>query len=712
MRDSPADGVCGRIAHDDLQSAIRLREGIMSSTLTAVVFLAFTFGIQEESSAPPAGLVLAQAAPKGDVADPVTPAKPAKLTDAERVAHLKRAIDAAKKELEKLKQNEGNPESEYRKAESKFQMLDVQWSEQAKKIQALKAMNKVKEAEELQEEHQPLKRQWEIAKERFGLLFQERKTLREKTTALQTKLKQDQNALDQLTGDAGPRDKPPANPELKKDTPKVTPNPLPGPGPVPGDPKGDKTSKGAPVAPAPMAEPKSDAGAKQDEKKPPSKELVLAKEEAKAREAAASEAKDLAKNIAERVDALRKNINLEQNLLGTARKKAVQAKSSMALLDEEFVKCMMTDPNRLPELTEQKAEAADRLATAMAAIATSQDRLNELRIELTNLQHDEIAALRDSEQKRREADVAHEKVDHLQNPFTLHNVLQWIVNHGPKILAILLGAIGLHFLVRLSSRRLAQMAARGSSRGTEQDCENRSLTLTSVVRSAAFLTILTGTLFMILDEVGIPVMPLLGGAAVLGLAVAFGAQNLIRDYFSGFMVLMEDQYGINDVVRIGDVAGVVEKITLRMTVIRDLEGIVHFIPHGTISHVSNLTHGWSRALFSICIAYKEDPRRVMQVLLDLALEMRHDPVFGSHILEDPEMLGVDNFNDSSIEIKFFLKTKPLQQWPVRRELLVRIKRRFDELGIEIPFPHRTIYHHHDRVEDHTASRGKDAGLAA
>jgi small conductance mechanosensitive channel len=187
----------------------------------------------------------------------------------------------------------------------------------------------------------------------------------------------------------------------------------------------------------------------------------------------------------------------------------------------------------------------------------------------------------------------------------------------------------------------------------------------------------------------------MGGAAVLGLAVAFGAQNLIKDYFSGFMVLLEDQYGINDVVRIGSISGMVEHISLRTTVLRDLEGIVHFIPHGTISTVSNLTHGWSRALFDVDIAYSEDIDRVMEVLLDLGRELRRDPIFGPLILDDPEMLGVDELANSSVIVKFFLKTRPLQQWTVKREMLRRIKNRFDQLGIEIPYPHQTVHHRYE-----------------
>jgi small conductance mechanosensitive channel len=197
---------------------------------------------------------------------------------------------------------------------------------------------------------------------------------------------------------------------------------------------------------------------------------------------------------------------------------------------------------------------------------------------------------------------------------------------------------------------------------------------------------------MILTEVGVNIIPLMGGAAVLGLAVAFGAQNLIRDYFYGFMILMENQYTINDVVKLGDVSGQVERITLRVTVLRGLDGTVHFVPNGEITRVSNLTHEWSRALFDIPVAYKEDVDQVMSELIELAKELRRDPEYRGLILEMPEMLGVDEFSDSAIVIKFLVKTRPLKQWTVKRELLRRIKKRFDELGIEIPFPQRTIYH--------------------
>jgi small conductance mechanosensitive channel len=236
------------------------------------------------------------------------------------------------------------------------------------------------------------------------------------------------------------------------------------------------------------------------------------------------------------------------------------------------------------------------------------------------------------------------------------------------------------------------VAGRGT-RGTLHERQNRALTLVGVFRNLASIAVVVVGLLMALDAVDIPIAPLMGGAAVVGLAVAFGAQNLVRDYFAGFMVLLEDQYGVNDVVKIGNISGAVEQITLRVTTLRDLEGIVHFIPHGSITTVSNMTHGWSRALLDIGVAYKEDTDRVMQVMLEVARELRQDPEFGPLVLDDPEMLGVDNFGDSAVLIKMCVKTQPLKRWAVKRELLRRIKHRFDELEIEIPFPHRTLFLH-------------------
>ena len=247
--------------------------------------------------------------------------------------------------------------------------------------------------------------------------------------------------------------------------------------------------------------------------------------------------------------------------------------------------------------------------------------------------------------------------------------------------------------------RIVALISKRTERGSPVEREKRAKTLADVFHNTIRIIIVAVGLLMVLDVFKIPIGPLLGGAAVIGLAVAFGAQNLIRDYFTGFIILLENQYGINDVVKIAGIGGLVERITLRVTVLRDLEGVAHFVPNGQITTVSNMTHGWARALFDIGVAYKEDVDHVMKVLMDLAKEARSDPDLGPLILDDPEMLGVDSFDDSAVVIRFFIKAKPLQQWKVKRAMLRRIKNKFDELGIEIPFPHRTVYHRTEDAED-------------
>jgi small conductance mechanosensitive channel len=319
---------------------------------------------------------------------------------------------------------------------------------------------------------------------------------------------------------------------------------------------------------------------------------------------------------------------------------------------------------------------------------------------LAAVQQEMVDTARVASEKRAAAEVAQQAVREMQNPFTLRNITQWLLDHGPKLAAILLGTLAIYLAIKLVGRQLAGIMARAGRRGTAHERENRAVTLMSVFRNVALITVVAGGALMGLEEVGIPIVPLMGGAAVIGLAVAFGAQNLVRDYFGGFMILLEDQYGIGDVVKIGDTAGAVEQITLRVTVLRDVEGTVHFIPHGSITMVSNMTHTWSRALLEIGVAYKEDTDRVMDVMLDVARELRKDADFGPLMLDEPEMMGVDNFGDSAVTIKMCVKTHPLKRWHVKRELLRRLKHRFDEAGIDIPFPHRTVFVHQAADAEH------------
>jgi small-conductance mechanosensitive channel len=221
--------------------------------------------------------------------------------------------------------------------------------------------------------------------------------------------------------------------------------------------------------------------------------------------------------------------------------------------------------------------------------------------------------------------------------------------------------------------------------------EQRNRTLASVLHSVLVVVIVIMTLLTVLDVFRVPIRPFLATIGILGLAISFGAQSLVKDIINGVFLLVEGQYGVGDVIRVGDTAGMVEKITIRSTTLRDVQGVVHAIPNGEITKVSNLTKGWSRAVLEIGVAYKEDIDRVMDVLRDIGVGMYADSEWSGVLLEEPTVPGVEQFADSGVIVRMMAKTLPLKQWDVARELRRRIKRRFDDEGIEIPFPHVTFY---------------------
>jgi small conductance mechanosensitive channel len=196
---------------------------------------------------------------------------------------------------------------------------------------------------------------------------------------------------------------------------------------------------------------------------------------------------------------------------------------------------------------------------------------------------------------------------------------------------------------------------------------------------------------LILSELGIAVAPILGAAGVIGLAVGFGAQSLVKDYFAGFFILLENQMRQGDVVDIAGKAGLVEEITLRYVRLRDYDGNVHFVSNGLITTVTNMSRGYAQSVVDVGVAYREDTDEALAVMRETGAEMRADPVFGPKILDDLEVAGVDRWADSAVILRCRFKVRPLEQWNVRREFLRRLKKAFDARGIEIPFPHLTVY---------------------
>jgi small-conductance mechanosensitive channel len=265
---------------------------------------------------------------------------------------------------------------------------------------------------------------------------------------------------------------------------------------------------------------------------------------------------------------------------------------------------------------------------------------------------------------------------------------EWSTTSGLRVLIIsVVMAAGLAIVKRAMNR--FQKVYEGTL-PTEAQIK-RATTLTHVIRDVGRVAILAVGGMMILSEVGIDLKPILAAAGLGGLAIGFGAQSLVKDVITGFFILLEDSIRVGDVVEIAGVGGVVEEVKLRTVTLRDLSGNVHVVPNGVIDKVKNMTKVYAFYLFEVGIAYREDVDEVMTVLRDIAEELRRDPQFTEDILEPLEMLGVDQFADSAVIIKCRIKTRPIKQWRVGREMNRRIKKTFDAKGIEIPFPHQTIY---------------------
>jgi moderate conductance mechanosensitive channel len=272
-------------------------------------------------------------------------------------------------------------------------------------------------------------------------------------------------------------------------------------------------------------------------------------------------------------------------------------------------------------------------------------------------------------------------------------LLAWeiLLPRAIRIVIVIFVAIIAYRLVRVLIDRLLQREIEEEDPLVRRLREQRAQTLASLLGNVAAMAVVIVAALTILDIVLDNIGPILASFGIIGLAFSFGAQSLVKDVISGTFMLMEGQFGVGDVVRVANVSGLVEKITLRTTVLRDIEGAVHIVPNGEITTVTNMTKAWSRAVLHVSVAYREDVDRVMDVLRDILRDFHSDPEWGALLLEEPVVPGVESFADSAVVIRVMAKTLPLKQWDVSRELRRRIKIRFDAEGIEIPFPHTTFY---------------------
>ena len=263
-----------------------------------------------------------------------------------------------------------------------------------------------------------------------------------------------------------------------------------------------------------------------------------------------------------------------------------------------------------------------------------------------------------------------------------------VMRNTLRVLGIWLLAWLAHRVVRLTANRIEQSVDDGDDSITTLR-EKRGRTMSQLLRSVGRVAILTIAVLLTFN-VFINIAPILAGAGILGLAISFGAQSLVRDIISGFFILLENQFAVGDVIEAAGKSGVVEKITMRVVVLRDLEGTMHVIPNGEMKVVSNKTRGWARAVVDVSIPYTEDVDRIIQVVRDEAAQFSTDPVWGLQLDGPVEVLGIEELRDNSVVIRTLLKTQPGSQWNVAREFRRRLKNRFDREAVETPFQQRRV----------------------
>lgn len=271
------------------------------------------------------------------------------------------------------------------------------------------------------------------------------------------------------------------------------------------------------------------------------------------------------------------------------------------------------------------------------------------------------------------------------------DIVNWLLYDFTYILISLVVVIVLIWLLNAISRNLEKVILKRSDALHDKEAQKRVKTLMSIGRGIMRLILWAIFALILLKRIGIEIGPIIASAGIAGIAIGFGAQELIRDFLAGFFVLLDNQIRTDDIVVINGTTGVVEKIELRTIRLRDHSGVVHIFQHGKVNTLSNMTKEWSALVFEIGVAYKEDVDTVIAIMKSVGEDLEKDSRFSENILEPISILGVEQFANSSIQLKVRIKTQTGEQWQTRREYMRRLKYAFDKKGIEIPFPHTTLY---------------------
>jgi moderate conductance mechanosensitive channel len=287
----------------------------------------------------------------------------------------------------------------------------------------------------------------------------------------------------------------------------------------------------------------------------------------------------------------------------------------------------------------------------------------------------------------------------------LSHAAAWVIGKPLTIFwLVVLGIVGrwlLHKVIdRLIARASTGMLPSSLAKGPFADPAGETVlhrrTQRAQTMGALLKSIVTGVIasvvaMMVLAELGVNIAPLIASAGIIGVALGFGAQSLVKDFLSGIFMIFEDQYGVGDSVTFGDISGTIEDVSLRVTRLRDVDGTVWYLRNGEIMRVGNQSQNWSRTVLDIAVSYKEDVTRVRQLLQDVAHELWTDDHYRDMVIEEPEVWGVQSLGPDSVVVRVTLKTMPQKQWKVAREMRERIKVRFDDEGIAMPHPQRVIW---------------------
>ncbi len=524
---------------------------------------------------------------------------------------------------------------------------------------------------ELEEEIAAAEEKYELVKQLADLALQAEKAVRGQIRTLEQKVGIDKKALDEALGkgDLPEIIEPPVSATPTGQTATQTPSQ---PGVTPG------------VVPGLPGVPASTPQGVIRETLPDTPEQIEARKQAARSKLEAELAEQAVLTFLERKAALQQQIDLEESLLQTATQSKALAGQGLQIRQRELDAAKRTGDEA------QVAQAREKLDRIITAVQKLDEEISYRETTLEGFDkrmqalHDEQAMVtQEAELKREEAATAEKQSVWLSSPLHPANVMRWGLNRGPNIIAVMIVVLVLLVIIRHSVQKVAR-AMVGKGRRHRRDAITRADTLALSFGSAATVIVAVIGIFLMFEAAGVDIATVLGGAAVLGVAIAFGAQNLMRDYFNGFIILIEDQFELNDLVTIGKITGRVESVSLRTTALRDLKGKLHFIPNGEIKSVTNRSYDWARIVFDIRVSYKESADQVMAEILSVAQEVCAEEKYKDGVIEPPQMLGVDQFTEFGMIVKCLLKVAPSHLFEIRREILRRIKNRFDELGIEIP----------------------------